>query len=85
LHLQRVRGSNAIALAKRSKRLRRPEVHARHLLLEFVDVDYVSWLDDHRLGGGYKPFSTVWLSLDPDWQSSQGHNPHFHHNFGSPL
>jgi hypothetical protein len=33
-------------------------------------------------GGGYKPFSTVWLSLDPDWQWSQAHNPHFHHNFG---
>jgi len=33
-------------------------------------------------GAGYKAYSTVWLSLDPDWQSSQAHNPHFHHNFG---
>jgi len=33
-------------------------------------------------GGGYKPFSTVWISLDPDWQWAQVHNAHFHHNFG---
>jgi Bacterial Ig-like domain (group 3) len=32
-------------------------------------------------GAGYKPDSTVWLSLDPDWQSGQGHNPHFDHHF----
>ena len=34
-------------------------------------------------GAGYKADSTVWLSLDPDWESWQAHNAHFHHNLGA--
>jgi hypothetical protein len=33
-------------------------------------------------GTGFKADSTVYLSLDSDWQSGLGHNAHFHHNFG---
>jgi hypothetical protein len=33
-------------------------------------------------GTGFKSDSTVYLSLDPDWQNNQSHVAHFHHNFG---